>query len=262
MMPAMSILLVSVTAFLASGITLFSGFGLGTVLLPVFALFAPLPAAVASTAVVHLANNLFKLGLVGRHADRGILLRFGTAALAGALAGAVLLGAVAEWPPLVTYTIGDRTCEVLPVKLLIAILMIVFAAFDMLPGLAGLTLDPRWLPVGGALSGFFGGVSGHQGALRSAFLGRCGLSPQAFVGTGVVIACVVDLSRLMVYARDLPTHLGHPGIARLLLPGIAAAFAGAWLGARLLKKVTLRALNLAVGTMLLILACLIGAGLV
>ena len=258
----MSILVVSVTAFLASVITLFSGFGLGTVLLPVFALFVPMPAAIASTAIVHFSNNLFKVGLVGRYADRSILLRFGTAALAGALVGALLLGTVTAWPPLFTYALGGRTCNVLPVKLLIAVLMILFAGSEMLPGLARLTVSPRWLPAGGALSGFFGGLSGHQGALRSAFLGRCGLSPQGFVGTGVVIACAVDVVRLSVYARDLPAQLGRPDILRLLLPGIAAALAGAWLGARLLKKVTVRALQLIVGTLLIVLAGLIGSGLV
>jgi len=40
---------------------LLSGFGLGTLLLPVFALFFPLPVAIAATALVHLANNFFKL---------------------------------------------------------------------------------------------------------------------------------------------------------------------------------------------------------
>jgi len=63
--------------------------------------------------------------------------------------------------------------------------------------------DRRYLPLGGVLSGFFGGLSGHQGALRSAFLIRCGLSQEAFVATGIVAACLVDLARLAVYARHL-----------------------------------------------------------
>ena len=68
--------------------------------------------------------------------------------------------------------------------------------------------------------------------------------------------------RLAVYARDIPAHLGRPEILRLLLPGVAAALAGAWLGARLLNKVTVRALQLIVGTLLFVLAGLIGTGLV
>ncbi|OGA86871.1 MAG: hypothetical protein A2Z90_01050 [Burkholderiales bacterium GWA2_64_37] len=52
-------------------LTLFSGFGLGTVLVPVFALFFPVPLAIAATAAVHFANNIFKFGLMAKQADCG-----------------------------------------------------------------------------------------------------------------------------------------------------------------------------------------------
>ncbi len=65
----MPYLLICLAAFLASGLTLFSGFGLGTLLLPVMVLFFPIDLAIALTAVVHALNNLFKCWLLGRHAD-------------------------------------------------------------------------------------------------------------------------------------------------------------------------------------------------
>lgn len=71
------LVLIGATALLASGLTLFSGFGLGTLLMPVFALFFPVAVAIAATAVVHLANNLFKLALLARLADWRVVLRFG-----------------------------------------------------------------------------------------------------------------------------------------------------------------------------------------
>ena len=46
-------------ALVASGLTFFSGFGLGTLLLPAFALFFPVALAVAMTAVVHFLTGLF-----------------------------------------------------------------------------------------------------------------------------------------------------------------------------------------------------------
>lgn len=61
-------LIICITSFLISIITLFSGFGLGTVLMPVFAIFFPLPVAIASVAVVPFTNNLFKALLVGKYA--------------------------------------------------------------------------------------------------------------------------------------------------------------------------------------------------
>ena len=78
-------------AFLASGLTFFSGFGLGTLLLPAFALFLPIEHAVALTAVVHFLNGLFKLGLVARHADLAIVLRFGVPAIIASFGGALVL---------------------------------------------------------------------------------------------------------------------------------------------------------------------------
>ena len=55
-------IVIGLVAFGVSLLTLFSGFGLGTLLLPAFAVFFPIEVAVASTAIVHAANNLFKAG--------------------------------------------------------------------------------------------------------------------------------------------------------------------------------------------------------
>lgn len=87
----MSYLFICLAATTASALTFFSGFGLGTLLLPVFALFVPIDRAVAFTAIVHLINSVFKLLLVGSHADRKTVLRFGLPAILAAVLGAALL---------------------------------------------------------------------------------------------------------------------------------------------------------------------------
>jgi uncharacterized protein len=87
----MELALVGVVALLTSGLTLFSGFGLGTVLMPVFALFFPVPLAIAATAVVHFSNNIFKFGLMAKQADWRIVMRFSLTAAISAMAGAGLL---------------------------------------------------------------------------------------------------------------------------------------------------------------------------
>lgn len=85
----MELVLIGVSALLVSGLTLFSGFGLGTVLMPVFALLFPLPLAIAATAVVHFANNIFKFGLMAKQADWRVVARFSMPASIAALAGQV-----------------------------------------------------------------------------------------------------------------------------------------------------------------------------
>jgi uncharacterized membrane protein YfcA len=251
-------------ALVVSALTLFSGFGLGTVLMPVFALFFPLPVAIAATAVVHLANNLFKVLLVGRYADREVVIRFALPGVVAALLGAWLLSLFAGLTPVAAYFLGGQPHEVTAVKLVIGLIIIAFALFDLLPQLGGLAFERRYLPLGGLLSGFFGGLSGNQGALRSAFLIKAGLDKQAFIGTGVVTAVVVDVARLAVYGAgfytsqftDIPTSIGG-----LVAAATAAAFAGAFVATRLVAKVTMRLLQISVGVMLIIVGVGLAAGL-
>ena len=73
----MELILIGVVALLTSGLTLFLGFGLGTILMPAFALFFPAPLGVAAAAVVHFANNAFTLGRLARQADRRVMARLG-----------------------------------------------------------------------------------------------------------------------------------------------------------------------------------------
>ncbi|MDH0316808.1 TSUP family transporter [Aeromonas caviae] len=87
----MELVLIGLAALLTSGLTLFSGFGLGTILMPVFALFFPLPLAIAATAVVHLANNLFKFGLMAKKADWPVVAKFSVPAAITATLGAACI---------------------------------------------------------------------------------------------------------------------------------------------------------------------------
>jgi uncharacterized membrane protein YfcA len=253
--------LVGLVALVASGLTLISGFGLGTLLLPAFAFFFPIPAAVALTAVVHLANNLFKLGLVGLKADRKLVLSFGVPAVIAALAGGALLGWMADLPPLATW----RSHAVTPMGLAVGALMVVFAIFELLPSFQRLTMPARWLPVGGALSGFIGGVSGHQGALRSACLLRFrdSMTHEGYIATNVIIAVMVDLARLATYALvgskvKWSEAFSRPGIA---ITATVCAFAGAWLGARLIPKLTMTHVQRVVAVLLVILGLGVASGL-
>lgn len=263
----MDYLLLCLTALVASGLSLFSGFGLGTLLLPALALLFPLPVAVAATALVHLANNLFKLALLGRRAAWPVVRRFALPAAAAALLGAWLLGLLAAMPPLFSYSLGPRLAQVSLVKLVIGLLILGFAWLELMPSLEE-RLRPvgQHLALGGLLSGFFGGLSGHQGAFRVAFLLRAGLEKEAFVATGVACAVLVDCARLMVYGQGLwRGHLdllAQAGGLPKVVAACLAAFLGAYLGKRLLGKITMRAVRLTVAVMMGLVGLGLAAGLV
>ncbi len=257
----MDYFLVGIIALIGSGLTFFSGFGLGTLLLPVFALFFPIDIAIALTAIVHLLNNIFKLLLVGKATNIKTAFRFGVPAILFAFLGAYLLGKLGHIPPLYSYSIGETVHIVTVVKICIAALLIFFALFDLTPKLKRLEVDTKYLPLGGALSGFFGGLSGHQGALRTAFLIRAKLSKEAFIATGVVIACCIDISRLSIYAKDLITlqdQLDYP----MLITATGMAFIGAYFGKIFLKKITIQTIQVVVGILLIIFGILLGAGII
>jgi len=254
-------LVVCLTALVASGLSLFSGFGLGTILMPVFAIFFRLEVAIASAALVHLCNNLFKLVLLGRHADKGTVARFGIPAAFAALLGAWCLVRLADFQALYEYTLAGRTHFVTPVKLVVALLMVFFALFELVPSLEKISFRRKYLPLGGLLSGFFGGLSGHQGAMRSAFLIKCGLTKESFIATGVLIACLVDLTRILGYGPYLSRIL-DTGNTPLLGAAVLSAFLGAFIGNRLLKKVTMQAVQLLVSIMLFLIAAGLAAGLI
>jgi len=264
----MEFAVVCTATLVVAALTLFSGFGLGTVLMPAFALFFPVPVAVGATAVVHLANNLFKAVLVGRNADRHIVLRFALPAGLAAVAGGLLLELMSGAAPLTRYALGDRVHEITPVKLVIAVLIVGFALLELAPRFDRLSFSPKYIPLGGVLSGFFGGLSGHQGALRTAFLIRSGLGKEAFIGTTVVSAVVVDIMRLAVYGTTFlggsPHSIFGTGQSAwpLVAAGTAAAFLGSFIGTRLVRKVTMRTIRVLVGIMLLLLGIALGAGLI
>jgi uncharacterized membrane protein YfcA len=247
-------LTVALVAMFAAGLTLYSGFGLGTLLLPVFALFFPAEMAVVATALVHGANNVFKVSLLGRKADREVVLKFGLPAIAAAILGALALGWFAKSNSSFALTVGDDVVfETQPIKLIIGLLMICFALFELLPRLRALKFERRYLPLGGVLSGFFGGLSGHQGALRSAFLAKAGLSTERFVGTNAVIGFLVDLTRISVYVAlftaaggQVSSFSGWP----LVMTAAVAAFCGVLLGKRYLTKVKMTSVQNLVAVLL------------
>lgn len=262
-MPYLIVILVTIVA---SGLTFFSGFGLGTILLPAFLLFFPVDIAIAATAIVHLANNLFKAFLIGRKADCITVLAFALPGAVAAILGAILLERLGHFPPIYQYVLLGHTFSIIPIKLLVACLMGVFAWLELNPKFRNLAFPPRWLPVGGLLSGFFGGLTGHQGALRSAFLIRLGLDKEAFIGTTVLSAIVIDISRLLVYGftflvKDF-TLIASQNEAGLVMAGIFSALTGSILGSRFVKSVTIEAIQKFIGYLLVIYAILLGFGFI
>ena len=258
-------LIVAVVALVAGALTLFSGFGLGTLLMPAMALFYDLETAIAATAVVHLVNNVLKLMLVGKWAAWRVVVIFGAPAAVCAFLGARALHALGSFGELHRYELFGREAVITPEKLVIALLIACFALLEGKPG-KGLSASMKWLPVGGALSGFFGGISGHQGALRTVFLRRAGLGKKELVGTFAACAVLVDASRLVGYGvsffGDTFATLRDEGRLGPVYVAMAGAFVGSYVGSKLVKKVTLEMVQGVITVMLFVTALLLASGVI
>ena len=176
----------------------------------------------------------------------------------------MLLIRLGRVPPIAEYELFGKLFRIEVVKLTIGIIIGFFSLFDLLPRLAKINVPSRYIPLGGALSGFFGGLSGMQGALRSMFLIRAGLTKEKFIGTGVVSAVIVDISRLAVYGTALLSSqfakLRDAGVLELVIAGSGAALVGTIAGTQLVKKVTLETVQKIVGVLLLVVAVGLCAG--
>ena len=257
----MEIVLISFVALFASLLTFFSGFGLGTILSPFLAIFFPIEIAIALTGIVHLLNNFFKIALIGKNIHWRIGLRFGLTAVVGAYLGAELLTHVNGEIILYSYKIGEKEFSVTLIKLIICFLIIAFSLFEILPRLKNIQFSENKSFLGGLIIGFFGGLSGNQGALRSAFLIRYKLTKESFIATGVLIACFIDITRLSVYFNGI-SNINVLDKLPLLISAVLSAFIGAYVGSKLLKKVTLSFVQNIVTVMILLLALLIGFGII
>jgi uncharacterized membrane protein YfcA len=177
------LLAVLVVAALSGATATVVGFGIGSLLTPLLALQVGMGPAVALVALPHAAATALRFWRLRGAVDWSVVRRFGVLSALGGLAGALLYA-----------RLGGRA------------LTIVLGALLVLTGIAGVAGGFTRRPPGrlsaaalGLLSGFFGGVAGNQGGLRSAALLAFPLSPASFVATATATALLVDAARLPVY---------------------------------------------------------------
>ena len=146
-------------------------------------------------------------------------------------------------------------------------LEVVFGSLLVLAGTAQVTgSTERWQLrgtlawLGGALSGFFGGLVGNQGGIRTAAMLGFNVDKRQFVATTTAVALLIDMARVPVYLALEGQRLARmwPAIA-LAAAGVAA---GTLFGEQLLARVPEGRFHAVVGALLLLLGVsfLIGVG--
>tara|TARA_B100000029_G_scaffold515208_1_gene621138 strand:+ start:38302 stop:39072 length:771 start_codon:yes stop_codon:yes gene_type:complete len=256
----MDFFFIIIISIIASFLTLFSGFGLGTLLLPAMLIILPSQEAVIATAIVHFLNNIFKFMIFGKSCKKDVLIKFGITAILASFVGAKLLVTLANLPPILNYELLGYQKKILPLTFIISLLILIFAIYDLYSVKQNLKFGKNFLPIGGLVSGFLGGLSGHQGAMRSAFLANAGLTKDSFIGTGVTIACLVDMARITVYGLHI-SSIGKEHIP-LMTASCISALLGVFMGKHFLKTVTMEEIQKIVGIGLILLSIALAIGII
>jgi len=210
---------VSAVAVLAGAVASVSGFGIGSLLIPLFAVRIGTRLAVAAASVPHLAATALRLWILRAHVERRLLWSFGLTSAAGGLAGA-LLNAYANRSAL-TVVFGA---------------LLVTTGVSGLSGLSGRLRLRGWVAwVAGAISGMLGGLVGNQGGIRSAAMLGLDVPRHAFVATATAVALIVDGARTPVYLWMQPREMA--ALWPVLLCGSIGTVAGTLIGARMLGRV-------------------------
>jgi hypothetical protein len=232
---AVRLLILLVTAFGASFLTFFSGFGLGTLLVPVMAMFFPVEVAIAMTAIIHLFHYTLKSIALWRYIDWKIAIPFGGVAILAAVPGAWLLGALSHLPSLREYVLLGMQFKVSFLGIVIGSIFFLIATNEVT---SRKFFAIKNLYISGAISGFLGGLSGNQGAFRSTFLLQRQNEAKEFIATSAVISVAVDIIRIVIYGVSFFSIIADEQFSFLMAAGIGAAAAIA-LGIFTLEKITI-----------------------
>lgn len=213
-------MLLLAAALFAGVVVAVLGFGIDSILTPLVAWQAgATKPAIVVTSVPHFAGNALRFWMLRRSLDRRVFQSFGLMSAAGGLAGALL------------HTIAPG----LGLKLLFAALLVAAG----IVGVCGLSERVRFRGtaawVAGAASGLLGGLTGEQGAMRSAAMLGLGISKESFVATATATALAVDAARIPIYAAAEGRYFADAWPAAVV--ATAGVLAGILWGRRLFDRI-------------------------
>ncbi len=215
------ILVVGITllTYLGSGVGTLTGFGTSTIMVPVLALFYPLPTTLLLVGIIHWFTDIWKMGLFREGINLRLILFFG---ITGVIATYLAARAVFELPQtLLTRTLG--------LILIGYVVLLFFKPNFQLPKNKTTAL------IGGTLYGALAGIFGIGGAIRSAFLTTYNLPKAVYIATTGAISIIVDTIRITAYV-DGGAMLTTPLFLGLIL-FVPASYLGSKSAEKVVRKI-------------------------
>jgi len=210
---------------IAATIGTMTGFGTSTIMVPILSLFLPIPVTLLFVGILHWFGDIWKMMFFKKGLSCKLILLFG-------IPGITLSFFAARLPLALSEELLGR---------LLGMFLVAYVAF--------LFFKPEWkikpsnlsAVSGGALSGFFSGIFGVGGAIRSTFLTAFDLDKSVFLFTSGVIGFLIDSSRIAQYFMS-GIQIG-PLVTALILC-IPVSLLGAYIAKRLVDKIPQKSFRL------------------
>jgi len=211
----MEIVYIALLTILASGIGTITGFGTSTILIPILLLYLPLPETLLVVGVIHLSGDIWKMILFRKGFDWKLVLTFGITGIITSYIGAMIVFSASQ----------DILLRILGGFMLAYVIFLLFKPGFKIPkkNMTAIT--------GGGLSGFFAGIFGVGGAIRTLFLSAFDLPKAVFIATTGAIAFLIDSTRITTYL------VNGVRLDDLFLWGFLAFIPASFAGTALAKKV-------------------------
>lgn len=250
---------ICVTVFFSILLTYCIGFGLGTLLLPVLCLYFPPLQALYVSALLHGFQSAIKTLVNFKHIPWQPVLWFSICAIPASFMGSYCVILLHQWNTNITFYLFTISFHTNPIKIIIALSMLVFSILELLKLKNNSPTNRLVFLKSGALSGFFGGLTGHQGALRSMFTSQYFQTTFSLIAFNGMVSLCIDLTRLVHYVNE-STNLS-------IAPQLILALCGTCLlaissGQVLLKHLKLVLLNRLIFIFIVLFALCYGSGLV
>ena len=174
-----------ISIFIAEIIGTITGFGSSTILIPIALFFFELKVAIALVAFAHLFGNIMRLVIFKRDINKEMFIYFGIPSIILTIVGATLLTIIAA--------------DIL--KIALGAVLILYSIISFKNPIS-LKQTKKIAVIGGSLSGFFAGLLGVGGAIRSTFMSSFKMNKESYIVTMAAIGMIIDLTRIPIYLSN------------------------------------------------------------
>ena len=230
----MDTLLLLLLTLISASIGTMTGFGTSTIMVPILSLFFPIPQTLLFVGIIHWFGDIWKMLFFKKGLNMKLIVLFG-------IPGIIVSFLAARLPLTIPELLLER---------LLGLFLVGYVAFLFLKPAWKIKASNESALLGGALSGFFSGILGVGGAVRSTFLSAFDLPKSVFLFTSGVIGILIDSARLTQYTLS-GIRLDQFLLTTLLF-SIPVSLAGAYIAKRIVDRIPQQSFRLIVALALLL----------